>query len=284
MLSRFNPFLLAFLVVSLSFSVACTRSEKDEKEQKSADKQTVTASPDNKESSDAVSKGNADLEKILAGYYEAIGGRKRWEEVKTVKYTGTMDSMGRSIKLAFVYKRPDMCRLDFGVNNVYFIQAYDGQQGWKYTPTERGSEPIPLAGEELDDLKETCDFDGPLIDYKKKGHKIEYLGVENKNGKEAYNLKITFNTGNVDYYYLDADTYLPSLVEGTADVEGEEKNTLTKVGGYIETGGLTIPYDFEYVIEGKDETDVIRISTVELNVDVDDQIFRFPRRPGGESY
>lgn len=283
MLRRFNLLLLAFPIVILAFSFACTKGEKDKKEQKAADKQSVTQSPGTAEPKEASSKEDADLEKILSAYYDAIGGQKRWEEVDTVKYTGTMDSMGKSVKLAFVYKRPDMCRLDFGVNYAYFIQAYDGEQGWKYTPTERGSKPIPLAGEELDDLKETCDFDGPLIDHEKKGHKIEYLGVENKNGREAYKLKITFNTGNVDYYYLDADTYLPFLVEGTADVDGEQKNTVTKVGGYIETGGLTLPYDFEYIVEGKDETDVIRISTVELNVDVDDMIFRFPHRPG-ESY
>ena len=283
MLRRLGSFPLACLIIVLSLSFACTKGEKDKKEEKTAAEQSVTETAGEKESPKAANKEDANLDKILTGYYDAIGGPTRWEEVNTLKYTGTMDSMGKTIKLAFVYKRPNMCRLDFGLNNVYFIQAYDGQQGWNYTPTSPGSQPIPLAGEALDDLKETCDFDGPLIDHEKKGHKIEYLGVENKNGKEAYKLKITFNTGNVDYYYLDSETYLPFLVEGTADVEGEEKNTVTKIGGYIETGGLNLPYDFEYIIEGKDETDTIKISTVEINVDVDDMIFRYPHRDG-ESY
>ncbi len=280
---RIPSSLLVLFIVILSVGFACTKGEKDKKEEKTTDGQSATETAVEEETLQADNKDDSNLGRILAGYYKAIGGPEKWQEVKTLKYTGTIDSLGRTLKLAFVYKRPNMCRLDFGLNNFYFIQAYDGEQGWKYNLTSPGSEPVPLAGEELDDLIETCDFDGPLIDHEKKGHKIEYMGEEKKEGKDAYKLKITFNTANVDYYYLDTHIYLPFLVEGTADVDGERKNTVTKIGRYIETGGLNLPYDFEYIIEGKDETDVLKISTVEINGEFDDTIFRFPHRPG-ESY
>lgn len=280
-----NAYVLIFaLSVSavLAFT-SCTRGESDNKEeQASKDTQTETINTDDEVKTDHKGmngeKEAATLDTVLSGYYKAIGGPERWNAVKTIKYTGNMNSMGKQFKTAFVYERPDKCRLDFSVENIYFIQAYDGEQGWKYNPTAPHSKPDFLEGEDLNDIKETCDFDGPLIDYDKKGHKIEYAGTENVEGKDGYKIKITYNTGNVDYYYLDAQTYLPFLVKGTTKVNGKETPSTTYIGDYIDTGGLMLPYDFKYDVEGAEASEILRISTVEINPEIDDTIFRFPRR------
>ena len=36
-----------------------------------------------------------------------------------------------------------------------------------------------------------ADIDGPLVDWKSKGHKVEYLGTEDMDGTQAHKLKVT---------------------------------------------------------------------------------------------
>jgi len=218
-----------------------------------------------------------DLKTILSRYYDAIGGPEKWSKVKTMKYTGKMNSMGKVFTTAIVYKRPDKCRIDFSLGHIYFIQSYDGKEAWKFNPTD-GSKPAVLEGDDAKDLVETCDFDGPLIDHEAKGHKIEYLGRETVDGQEGFKLKVTNKTGSVDYYYLDTETYLPFFVKGKAVMKDEEVDSTTKVGDYIDTGGITIPYYFEFDLDGVDDNETFRVSTVELNPELEDSIFTFPRK------
>jgi len=218
-----------------------------------------------------------DLKTILSRYYDAIGGPEEWSKVKTMKYTGKMNSMGKVFTTAIVYKRPDKCRIDFSLGHIYFIQSYDGEEAWKFNPTD-GSKPAVLEGDDAKDLIETCDFDGPLIDHEAKGHTIEYLGRETVDGQEGFKLKVTNKTGSIDYYYLDTETYLPFFVKGKAVMKDEEVDSTTKVGDYIDTGGITIPYYFEFDLDGVDDNETFRVSTVELNPELEDSIFTFPRK------
>ena len=245
----------------------------------------TTAGPDTEAKSDKdedkaeipPSDKDPDLKTILSRYYDAIGGPEKWSKVKTMKYTGKMNSMGKVFTTAIVYKRPDKCRIDFSLGHIYFIQSYDGKEAWKFNPTD-GSKPAVLEGDDAKDLVETCDFDGPLIDHEAKGHTIEYLGRETVDGKEGFKLKVTNKTGSVDYYYLDTETYLPFFVKGKAVMKDEEVDSTTKGGDYIDTGGITIPYYFEFDLDGVDDNETFRVSTVELNPELEDSIFTFPRK------
>ena len=44
-------------------------------------------------------------------------------------------------------------------------------------------------------------MEGPLVDYRRKGHKVELLGKEKVEGVDAYKLKLTLKGGEVKYIY-----------------------------------------------------------------------------------
>ncbi|MEQ9619007.1 MAG: hypothetical protein RIG61_07505 [Deltaproteobacteria bacterium] len=270
--------LLSVTLAGAASVLSCTRGEeKENKPEKSAEAAPEpTAGPtrtkENKKNDDA------ELSTILTRYYDAIGGRENWEQVEAIKYTGNMQSMGKQFKAALVYERPDKCRIDFSVGNIYFIQAYDGESAWKFNPTTKDSKPEYLTGEDADDLKETCDFDGPLIDHENKGYTIDYMGRENVEGKDAYKLKITFDTGNIDYYYLASETYLPFLVKGTTTFEGKETGTTTTIDEYIDTGGLILPYYVKFDMDDVEGSEIFTVSTIEVNPEIEENVFTFPRR------
>ena len=274
--------LLSAAVIGFFGAVSCRRADNNEQvtkeEQKQSPSEKNSAQEPRKAEKSVTSGTDRDVDEILTKYLEALGGSARWNDVKTLKYTGKMDSMGKLFQMAIVYKRPDKCRIDFSLGHIYFIQSYDGREAWKYNPTTEGSKPEGLEGGEAEDLVETCDFDGPFIDYKAKGHKIELIGKEKIDGREAYNLKVTFRNGNVDNYYLDAKTYLPFMVKGSSKLNGKDAPSTTSIDQYINTGGLLIPYYFKFDVEGGEGSEIIKVSTVELNADLDDTVFVFPRR------
>jgi outer membrane lipoprotein-sorting protein len=274
--------LLSAALIGFFGAASCRRADDNERAKKEDQKQATseknTAEEPGHEAKTVPSGTDGDVDTILTKYFEAIGGPARWNEVKTLKYTGKMNSMGKLFQMAIVYKRPDKCRIDFSLGHIYFIQSYDGREAWKYNPTTEGSKPEVLEGDEAEDLLETCDFDGPLVDPKSKGIKVELAGKEKIDGREAYNLKITFKSGNADNYYLDAKTYLPFMVKGTTKQDGKVLPSTTIIDQYIDTGGVTIPYYFKFDAKGGEGSEIIKVSTVELNAKLDDSVFVFPRR------
>ena len=218
------------------------------------------------------------LEGILERHYEAKGGKEAWDSVNTLKFTGNMYAKEATFKTAAVYKRPDMCRLDFQAGRLYFMESYNGEIAWQMNPADNKGPQI-LKGKRAKEMVDTCDFEGPLVDHKKKGHKIKYLGEKESDGRSAYVLQVTLETGNIDTYYLDTKTYLPFMVKGSTTLQDQTVNTTVKVGEYIETGDIVIPFSYEFIVDGSSSPETLKITTIELNKDMDDNIFGLPKRP-----
>ena len=70
------------------------------------------------------------------------------------------------------------------------------------------TDPEALPQTRCKDMEEQADMDGPLVDYKAKGHTVELLGKEKVEGSDAYKLKVTLKNGDVRTIYLDADRFL----------------------------------------------------------------------------
>ncbi len=217
------------------------------------------------------------LEEILERHFEARGGKEAWDKVNTLKFTGNMITKETTYRAAAIYKRPDMCRLDFQSGRLYFIEAYDGTTPWQLNPGLGRTE--IMKGKRAKEMVDTCDFEGPLVDYKKKGHKIKYLGQEEIDGRSAYVLQVSLKTGNIDTYYLDTKTYLPFIVKGSSTIQDQTVNTTVNVSEYIETGDIVIPFSYEFIVDGNPSPETLNISTIELNKDLDDELFTLPKNP-----
>ena len=105
-------------------------------------------------------------------------------------------------------KRPGMMRMDFTIQGLTGTQAWDGKQGWSVMPFMGKKDPEPISGEDAKSFEDQADFDGPLMDWKTKGHTIELMGKEQVEGADCLKLKLTKKSGDVDYYFIDAETFL----------------------------------------------------------------------------
>lgn len=217
------------------------------------------------------------LSSILENYQNAIGGQTAWKKLNTLKITGNMQSLGTVFKSTVVYKRPNMCRIDFNADGMTFIESFDGTTPWQVGMVGNTRSPVPLEGKRAQELKQTCDFDGPLVDHKKKRLKLEYEGKDEVKGRAAFKIKVAYENETVDTYYLDEKTYLPFMVKGTTSIQNKTIKSTTLIDDFIQTGDIKIPYYYEFELEGVPTNEIFKVSTVELNPEVKDGLFSMPR-------
>ncbi|HEV8119868.1 MAG TPA: outer membrane lipoprotein-sorting protein, partial [Candidatus Polarisedimenticolia bacterium] len=162
------------------------------------------------------------VDELIARNIEAHGGLAKMKAVQSVRMTGKM-TMGQGMEapMTLELKRPKNMRMEFTFQGMTGIQAYDGKDGWQVMPFMGSKDPEPMTTEDLQEAEEQADMDGPLVDYKAKGYKVELLGKEKIEGSDAWKLKVTMKTGE-RIIYLDADTMLEIKTEGKRTVRGSE--------------------------------------------------------------
>jgi outer membrane lipoprotein-sorting protein len=215
------------------------------------------------------------LDEILARNLKAKGGLDKLKAVQTIRMTGTM-TVGPGMEAPFVMeqKRPNSMRMEFTLQGMTGVQVFDGKTGWQLMPFSGRKEAEPLPEDALKQLEEQADFDGPLVDYKAKGHTLELVGKEKLEGSDVYKLKLTLKNGDIRYIYLDADQFLEVRTEGTTKIRGTDVEGESTIGDYKEVGGLMIPHAVESGQKGSPQKMKMTIQKVELNVPIDDARFK----------
>jgi len=157
---------------------------------------------------------------------------------------------------------------------------YDGHNGWKIEPWQGKRDPESLGEEEMHGILDDADFDGPLVNYQAKGNKVEYQGVEQIEGSDAYKLKVTRPNGDISFYYLDTEYYVPIRIDTQRMIRGAPQEFETSLGDYKQVNGVYLAFSSESGPKGSSSSDRSKITydKIEANVPLDDQRFV---RPGG---
>lgn len=217
------------------------------------------------------------VDEIIAKNIQARGGMDKLKSVKSIRTTATMTmGPGMEAPAVMVQKRPEMARLEFTIQGLTGIQAYDSQKAWQVMPFMGKKDPELMSADETKEIEEMADIDGPMVDYKAKGHKVELLGKEKVEGTDAYKLKITLKNGDVQTEYIDADSFLVIKEETTRTVRGTERSFEAAIGDYKEVDGIVFPFAIENNLKGSDQKQKITVSKIELNVPADDSMFKMP--------
>ena len=173
----------------------------------------------------------------------AKGGMDKIKAIRTVRITSTVVLPGGFKGVAGQENlRPNLVRETFTVQGMTQVQAYDGTVGWQIQPFSGKKDPEFLGEDDLRDLILDSDIDGPLVDYQAKGNKVEYLGNDSVDGDDALRLKVTLNSGDIVYYYLDPDTFLEIRKETQEFIRGSVRENASEMGAYKPVGGVMYPF------------------------------------------
>lgn len=222
-------------------------------------------------------------DEIVSKYIKTIGGMDKLQAVQTVRRSGKFTGGGGfEARVNEEKKRPDLIRQEFLIQGMVGVNAYDGKSGWKVEPWQGKKEAEPLGEDEQKQIEEDADFDGPLVNYAAKGNKVEYMGIDQVEGDDTYKLKVTLKNGDVQYYYMDTDYYVPIKIETQRFVRGEQRDFETMLGDYKQVDGVYFPYSFETGAKGSPFRQKITVDKVEVNVPIAETRFAEPR-PGGQT-
>jgi outer membrane lipoprotein-sorting protein len=217
------------------------------------------------------------VDELIAKDIQARGGLEKIKAVKTIRFTGKM-SMGQGMEVPGVMeqKRPNSMRMEFTLQGLTAVVAYDGKTGWQIMPFGGKKDPEQMGQDDLKEIIEQADIDGPLVDYKEKGNQVELVGKQSVEGTDAYKLKVTLKSGTVQYIYLDADSYLPIKEEGKRNIRGTEMEYETTFGDYKEVGGLMFAHSNESGVKGSPQKEKLTFEKIEINPPLDDSRFQMP--------
>lgn len=264
-------FLLLILAIALPISAF---SEDPKATSKDSAKKS---SPDTKADTKKAKEKALDLDQVLAKYYEAIGGLKKWQELNTMVMKGTISSQGKSMPITAYHQRPNKCRVEFRVKDIMMAQIFNGVFAWQINPLSGNPEPAPMTRGKTNYMKDTCDIENSLIDYKKKGYDVKLLGQEELGGTKNYKIRVKYTSGNLETYYINAETFLITKSTGIYDFDGKETRITTNYKNFKKTQGYTVPYLLAVDIHGAPGQEMLNIDKFTFNAAIDPKIFEFPK-------
>jgi len=219
------------------------------------------------------------VDDVIAKNVQAVGGMDKLKGVDTLRESGKFQIDGFQAEVVQLNKRPNRVRQEFIIQGMAQVQAYDGKGGWQVNPFSGRRDAELMSDDDSKDLQVAADIDGPLVDYKDKGHKAELVGHDSVEGTDCYKVKLTLKNGDVRYYYIDTDSYMLLKVETQTTVRGTIQENETYFGDYEKVNGIYYPFAMESGQKGDPNRTKITVEKIEQNVPIDDSKFVVPAKP-----
>jgi hypothetical protein len=216
------------------------------------------------------------VDEVIAKNVQAHGGSEKIKAVRSIRISGKLSQGAFRAGFRQQNKRPGKVREEALIQGMAQVQAYDGGVGWQVSPFGGRKDAELLSQDDLKGLIVDADIDGPLMDYKEKGHKAELMGHDSVEGTDCYKVKLALKNGDVRYYYFDADSFLEIKMENQSNIRGTVQFTDNYYGDYEQVDGLYFPFAFESGEKGNPARTKYTVDKVELNVPLDDALFSMP--------
>jgi outer membrane lipoprotein-sorting protein len=218
------------------------------------------------------------LDDIVKKAIDARGGIEKIKAVQSERITGRiLFAQGVEGTLILELKRPHKLYSEISVEGQKVLRVYDGKSaGWTLNPFVENKGVTEMSADELKGMPDESDGDGPLVDYKAKGSKVELVGKEEAEGKLVYRLKITGKSGEVRSYLMDGATFLTTKWEGIRKVGDQDLPWECSLSDYREVEGLKFPFKIDQGSPGTEYRQTLTVDKIEINQKIDDSHFAKP--------
>jgi outer membrane lipoprotein-sorting protein len=215
------------------------------------------------------------VDEIVARYVAVRGGLKKIRSVETLRQQGhATTGAGREALVTRELKRPGRSRFEFTVQGVTGVYASDGRRGWQVSPFDGDLSPRPLPDEAVQEAVEQTDIEGPLVDWRAKGHQVELVGREAVGDRETWKLKVTLKSGAVLYDYLDVNSLYLVRTDSTRQWHGWAVQVETTFGDYSRTHGILFPHLVVVATAGRPQRLRVVVDRIEVNPPLSDARFQ----------
>ncbi len=211
-------------------------------------------------------------EDIISKHLDAIGGKDKISQIKSIYTEGTVQVMGNDNPTTTTILNGKGFRSESDFNGQKFIQVFTDKGGWMVNPMMGGNGAQALPDEAYKAGKEQIYIGGPFYNYATKGTKIELQGKEGG----AYKIKVTTSDSVEATYYIDLATYYITKLVRKGVMQGQEVEVTINFSDYQKT-------DFGFVVPHTIATDMgnfqlsASVKKVIINKEVDPKIFDIPK-------
>jgi len=211
------------------------------------------------------------VDEIIKKAIDARGGIDKIKAVQSERITGRVSfSQGLEGALLLELQRPHELHSEITIEGQKVLRVYDGKSaGWSVNPFTENKDVVEMSADELKEMPEESDLDGPLVDYKNKGQ-VELVGKEDLDGKPVYHLKVTSKSGEVRSYLIDASTFLTTKWKGTRRIGNEPLPWESVLSDYRDVQGLKFPFKIDQGSPGTEYKQTLTIDKVEINPKIDE--------------
>lgn len=216
------------------------------------------------------------VDDVIAKNIQAHGGMDKLKSVHSLRTTAKFTQGSFQADFRQENKRADKVREEFIIQGLAQVQAYDGKTGWQISPFGGRKDPELLSQDDLKSLIVDADIDGPLVDYKAKGHKAEFMGHDSMEGTDCFKIKLSMKNGDIRYYYLDTDSFLELKLEIQTTIRGALQESELYYGDYEQVNGVYYPFVVGQAQKGVAARSQVTVEKIEQNVPLEDAHFSMP--------
>ncbi len=211
---------------------------------------------------------------IVKRHIAALGGEKLLRAGTTLTYTVTGEKMGKKFEKTVWQARPGKLRVDITSAEGTMSKGFDGKVAW----VKKGdAAATAMSAEDTRSMQAHATFDEPLLDYAKKGTAVKLVGMADVKGAPAYDLEVTFKSGEVEHHFLDAKTFLlAQRTFASKDKDGKATQMTVRFGDYKKVQGRMVNHSVEWDAEdGTSHTSVV--SKVAFDKKASAKLFAMPK-------
>jgi len=213
-------------------------------------------------------------EQIVDNYIAARGGLKKIKGIQSLRMKAYVNAgAGRDGVAVRELKKPGKIRFEFTVQGKTAVYLSNGKQGWQVSTLEGDLTPKELPEDVLMDATEQADIEGPLVDWKSKGHRLELVGRETIDGIDAYKLKVDLKSGGSRTEYIDAKTWYDVRSDSTRKSRTGTVKLQTKFSDFKKTSGIVFPRKVEVQAENRPNKLRLELDQVDVNPSLPDARF-----------
>ncbi|MFH2056742.1 MAG: hypothetical protein ABIJ61_12350 [bacterium] len=201
-------------------------------------------------------------ESVIAAYFESIGGEENLLRVKSLFLSGTTYTQSLPLEVRLYIKPPNKAYNELLMEGQIFSSGgTDGNNAWQSTPLGT----FFLDGDLKLSAQQQADF-FPLLDYRKRGMKLTYLGETFVKGKKSHKIQVVTAEADTSFcYFDDKDHFL---------LKQESRTGSVLFSKYRPVGNLVIFHKLN--TEGAEGELLITFDSIAVNIPIPDSLFVMP--------
>ena len=222
------------------------------------------------------------LETVLEKYFNAIGGKENFENIKDMTQVMKTSMMGMEITLTSYQKAPHYLRIETGMGgNVMSTQLFNGEKAVVTSPM--GKQEF-TEGPEFEMMKMQAIMNMEM-NYKDYGIAKTLEGIESVDGNDAYKVEVVTPQGQKTYEYYDVDSGLKIRTESAQGVakisdyrevmvrEGEKPSFFGRLFGKKAIGPVVLKFPHRIEQQAGPQTLDMEIVEILIDTNLDDSKF-----------